>query len=122
MTEADQAEQADGAERAERFRADVERLRAKSDSAAVERRLLGLGVALMALGILACVVAYFSSTSQTLLEDQNESIVLAVGGAGAVVAGAALFLRYSLGRLLRIWLLRLLYEIDAASRRRSRED
>ena len=97
-------------DRAQRFREEVARLRARTDATAVERRMLRAGWALMALGVVICIVAWLSSMSQTFLEDQNESIVLAIGGAAITVAGAAVFLRYSLGRFLRVWLLRLLYE------------
>lgn len=97
-------------DRAQRFREDVARLRARTDATAVERRMLRAGWALMALGVALCVVAWFASMSQAYLEDQVESIVLAISGAALTIAGAAVFLRYSLGRFLRVWLLRLLYE------------
>ncbi|WP_421118710.1 hypothetical protein ACE2AJ_15275 [Aquihabitans daechungensis] len=38
------------------------------------------------------------------------SIILAVFGLSLAVIGMALFLRYSMGRFLRFWLLRLIYE------------
>ena len=38
------------------------------------------------------------------------SIILAVFGLTLSVAGMAVFLRYSIGRFLRFWLLRLIYE------------
>jgi len=40
---------------------------------------------------------------------------LAFFGIGLSIAGAALFLRYSLARFLRFWLLRLIYEQQDAS-------
>ena len=98
------------ADRAQRFREDVGKLRARTDATAVEKRMLRAGWVLMVLGVAVCVAAWLSTMSQTFLEDQNESIVLAIGGVGLTVAGAAVFLRYSLGRFLRVWLLRLLYE------------
>lgn len=98
-------------DRAQRFREDVAKLRARTDATAVERRMLRAGWALMAFGVAVCLAAWLSSmSSQAFMEDQIESIVLAIGGLGLVVAGAAVFLRYSLGRFLRVWLLRLLYE------------
>lgn len=98
------------ADRAQRFREEVAGLRARTDASAVERRMLRAGWALMALGLLVCAGAWLSSMSQAYMEDQIESILLAIGGVALVVAGAAVFLRYSLGRFLRVWLLRLIYE------------
>lgn len=97
-------------DRAQRFREEVAKLRTRTDTTAVERRMLRAGWVLMALGVAVCLAAWLSSMSQAYMEDQLESIVLAISGLGLVVAGAAVFLRYSLGRFLRLWLLRLIYE------------
>ena len=56
-----------------------------------------------------------SKTSVSLLgntdsRDVISSVILGLAGVGVTVMGAAVFLRYSLGRFLRAWMLRLVYE------------
>jgi uncharacterized membrane protein len=66
--------------------------------------LAGLGVAL---------VAYLLSLGKDDPRDIQSLIILAVAMLALAVAGAAVFLRYSLARFLRFWLLRQLYEGQA---------
>lgn len=96
--------------RVERFKQEVGELKLTAASGGKERTLLGLGVVLMVAGIVIGLGGFMSTTNLDDVRDQNEMIVLALAGVATTVTGAALFLRYSIGRLLRFWLLRQIYE------------
>ncbi len=55
-------------------------------------------------------LAYIASGGQSDTRDVISSVILALVGVSVSIVGAALFLRYSLARFLRFWLLRLIYE------------
>lgn len=99
--------------RIEQFKSEV----AEAEVAAVrgerDQVFVVLGVLLMVVGIVLSVAGYFSSTNQSDPRDQNELIILALTGVAMAVTGAAVFLRYSLGRFLRFFLMRQLYEGQA---------
>ncbi len=97
----------------EQFKQDIEGMRLKTQSSGSEQGLLVLGLVLMVLGILLGLGAFFSSTGQDDQRDQLELVILALAGVAVTLTGAALFLRYSLARFLRFWLLRQLYEGQA---------
>jgi hypothetical protein len=68
------------------------------------------GIVVALFGFAVILVAYNQTRSATDVRDQMESLVLAVLGASAVVFGSVLYLRNSLTRFLRFWLLRMVYE------------
>jgi hypothetical protein len=97
-------------ERRQQFEADIAQVRVKTGGAAGEPRLIALGVVLMVVGAAVALIAFIVSGSQSDSRDVMSSIILGVLGLTISVIGAAVFLRYSLGRFLRFWLLRLVYE------------
>jgi hypothetical protein len=97
-------------ERLAQFEADIAKVRVRTGASSAEPRLVTLGIALMAAGVGLALAAFVSSGSMSDTRDVLSAVILAVAGLGVVVAGAAVFLRYSLGRFLRFWLLRLIYE------------
>ncbi|MGN6692886.1 MAG: hypothetical protein ACTHN0_01810 [Aquihabitans sp.] len=97
-------------ERRQQFEADIAQVRVKTGGAAGEPRLIALGVVLMVVGAAVALIAFIASGSQSDTRDVLSTIILAVLGLTVSVIGAAVFLRYSLGRFLRFWLLRLVYE------------
>lgn len=101
----------DGA-RIEQFRDDMDRMKLKGGSAGSERWMLAIGALLvivgLVLGILGAVNTINAGDSPT---DQRAFIASgSLLGIVLVIAGAALFVRFSLGRFLRFWLVRLVYE------------
>ncbi len=98
--------------RVEQFRSEIEDLKLKGSSGSSERWLLIIGVLLVVAGvILAIVGAVQVINSGDSPADQRAFMASgSILGLVLVVAGAALFLRYSLGRYLRFWLVRLVYE------------
>ena len=100
-------------ERMERFKAEAADLQLKAGSSSRERLWLIAGLVLMAVGVVAALLAYQASLSADDGRDIQSYTILAVAMIGVVVAGAAVFLRYSMARFLRLWLLRQLYEGQA---------
>ena len=99
------------------FAAEVQRLRSTSAGGPLDRAVAGAGLGAVAVGLVTCLVAYSQATGFDDVRDQMESLILAVFGAGLVVFGSVLYLRNSVTRFLRFWLLRVVYEQrDLASR------
>jgi hypothetical protein len=104
-------------DRAEQFKADIAEMKLKTGRTGAERLLQLLGAALMVAGIAIGLGAYSASLNVTAtpgtnvdLLDSNSYIALAIAGVAISVTGGFLFLRYSLARFLRFWLLRQAYE------------
>ena len=94
--------------RAEAFRAGVADMPVRGGTVARERALARLGAALLVLGPAVALAGYLvsSGTSLSANADQNLQISLGLVGVCVTLAGVALFLRYSLGGILRLWLAR----------------
>lgn len=98
--------------RADRFVRDLAVLKIPDPAAARAGLWLRLGGALMTLGLVLAVSAYFMShnTSDQLV--QGDALTLGLGGIASCVVGAALFLRYSLTGFLRFWMARQSYDLN----------
>lgn len=99
--------------RREQFEADIAQIRVKTGGSASEAKLAVLGVVLMVVGSGLALFGFVASGSQSDSRDILSTLILAVFGLCLVVAGAVVFLRYSMARFLRFWLLRLIYEHQA---------
>ena len=97
-------------DRAEEFQEQIAAMRTKTGRTSSEQVLLVIGILLMIAGIVLGFISYFSSTNTDNALDQNELIILAISGVSLSLLGVAIFLRYSIGRFLRFWLLRQIYE------------
>jgi hypothetical protein len=97
--------------RADKFLREVGALKIPDPAAARNQLWLRTGAALMVLGLVLGVSAYFMShgTSDELV--QNDAITIALLGVGSAVVGAALFLRYSLTGFLRFWMARQSFDL-----------
>lgn len=98
--------------RVAQFRDEIDSLKLKGGSADGEKRLLALGVALMVIGI---ALAVFGAVQVGMMGDSpaDQRAYMAQGsflGIALVITGGALFVRYSLARYLRFWLIRSSYE------------
>ncbi len=98
-------------DRIQTFTEEIGELKLRGARADRERGFLVLG----ALGLLAGVgLAIFGGFQASGTADQGDQIAfLATGtliGLALVIAGAALFVRYSLARFMRFWLVRLVHE------------
>jgi hypothetical protein len=108
-------------DRAEQFKAEIADMKLKTGRARVETWLQLLGVVLMVVGIVIAFVAYSASLNVTAtpgtnvdLLDSNSYTPLAIAGLAISVTGGFVFLRYSLAKFLRFWLLRQIFEQRAA--------
>ncbi|MDQ2679332.1 MAG: hypothetical protein M3Y51_11355 [Actinomycetota bacterium] len=101
--------------RIEQFKSEIEDLKLRGSSSEGEQRLLVLGIALAVIGVaLAVLGAIQVGASGGSPADQRA--FMAQGsfmGLALIIAGAALFIRYSLARYMRFWLIRLTYESRA---------
>lgn len=97
-------------DRVERFKSEAAELNLKAGNPGGETKLQILGVVLMVLGIIVAFVAWQGSLGSSDERDVMSYISLAVVGLAVTVAGGVLFLRYSLGKFLRLFLLRQIYE------------
>ncbi len=99
-------------DRVSEFRSDIQHLKLQGSSGSAERWMLVLGAILAIVGV---VLAILGAVQVINAGDSpaDQRAFMASGsllGLVLVVAGAALFIRYSLGRYLRFWLIRLVYE------------
>jgi hypothetical protein len=107
----DEGQESGASARLREFQAEVERLRIRGSSPTNEQRLLLAGVVLMPLGALLVLIGWFGASGTTEFSSQVPYLISGgVLGLLLTIVGAALFLRYSLGRYLRYWLMRLIYE------------
>lgn len=100
-------------DRIERFKAEAAELNVKVGDAGKEKLLQTLGAVLMGAGVVVALVAYQASLGSSDPRDIQSYIVLAIAMLALSVVGAAMFLRYSMAKFLRFWLLRQLYEGQA---------
>jgi hypothetical protein len=92
------------------FRGEVAAMKVRGGTVARERTLATVGAVLLALGVGAGVLAYFLSHNTSDPLEQRDFVIVALAGVSVSIAGLALFLRYSLGALLRLWLARLVLD------------
>jgi hypothetical protein len=104
---------ADTGNRIDQFKSEVTELNLKTGSASREKMFSVLGVLLMIAGIAGAFITFVSSQNLDDPRDIQSQIIFSVAFLTLVVAGAALFLRYSIAAFLRLWLLRQLYEGQA---------
>lgn len=88
----------------------VAALPAASDRAGRTTAYARTGLAIMVVGLVATIIGLILSQMSDNPLDQSTQISLGVAGLAATCFGAAIFLRYSIGDLLRYWLLRILHE------------
>ena len=97
-------------DRIEQFKTDVNDMKLKAGSAGRDRVFQTLGFLLMIAGIVIAFLSWVSARNQAADIEVTTLVCLAAAGLGMVVAGSAIFLRYSMAAFLRMWLLRQLYE------------
>lgn len=96
---------------ADRLAEGIDELHVPEPSADAEALLLKLGVALPLLGVVLILVAYWNASGSKYVADQVPMLLSGgILGLGLAILGVGLFLRFSLARLLRFWLARLVVE------------
>jgi uncharacterized membrane protein YhiD involved in acid resistance len=98
-------------ERINAFTEEVGELKLRGANGSRERLLLVLGVLALVGGVLAALFGGIQASGTTKAADQWAAIATgSLVGLALVVLGAALFVRYSLGRFMRFWLVRIVHE------------
>lgn len=93
------------------FAARVSDVRVPEPKADREAMLLTAGFVLVAAGIVAILVAWFGASGTTIAAEQIPyAISGGLIGLSLVILGSALIIRFSLARLFRFWLARIIYE------------
>src|SRR5688572_10556641 len=97
--------------RIDQFRAEVADLDIKTPADSGERKYLVIAIVLLVVGLVLIFAGYWGASGTALLAEQIP-YVLSGGflGVGVMIVGAAMFVRYSLSRYLRFWLIRTIYE------------
>jgi hypothetical protein len=104
-------------DRVEQFKAEIADMKLRDPSTSRDRIWLGVGIALLVVGVVLAGISYPMSHNTTNPLEQNDAITLGLAGIAAAVVGAALFLRYSIASFLRFWLARVIYEQKAQTDR-----
>jgi hypothetical protein len=95
----------------EGFSARVAQMHVPEPKADREALLLRLGVAMVVLGAILVLAGYWGASGTAVIAEQIPyAISGGAGGLALIVTGCALVVRFSLARLLRFWLARLVYE------------
>lgn len=97
-------------ERRAQFQTDVAELKTKSRGPRRDWLWRVIGALLMIVGIVAAFLVYGASLSQSDYRDILSGQILAIAFIGVAVLGAAIFLSAAIASVLRLWLLRQLYE------------
>jgi len=100
-------------DRIERLRAEAAELKVGKETASRDGLYQVAGAVAMGVGAAVALTAYWTSLGKSDSRDIDSLMILAIAMLALAVVGAAVFLRYSLARFLRFWLLRQLYEGQA---------
>lgn len=111
--------QSTGSARLDEFQAEVSAMKVTGGGANPERTGMILGIVLFCLGAVLAVIGFFNRGStdpdntqellQEIVKANNATVLVALGSVLALI-GIALYLRNSLTRYFRYWLVRLIYE------------
>ena len=98
-------------ERVDEFKAEVAGMRLRPPDDSRERVWLIGGLVLPLLGLGLILFAYWGASGTAFVSEQIPFLISGgVLGLALVIVGAALFVRYSMTRYLRFWLIRMIYE------------
>jgi hypothetical protein len=89
---------------------ELARLRASNNSGPTDRGVSVLGVVLAVVGLIIILICFLQSRNYSTVLDQMDALILALFGVALTILGAALYIRASMTRFLRYWLLRMVYE------------
>jgi hypothetical protein len=104
--------------RAEQFAAGVESLRVPNQTDKFERRLYWAGILLPIIGLAVIWLGWWGASDTKYVYQEIPYIISGgIFGVALVVIGAALFARYSIARLVRFWLARVVADNQAQTDR-----
>jgi hypothetical protein len=86
------------------------KLRASNNSGPMDSKVSALGVLLAIGGLVVILVSFMQSRGYSDIRDQMDALILSLFGIALVIVGSTLYIRSSMTRFLRYWLLRMVYE------------
>ncbi|WP_208027034.1 hypothetical protein [Rhabdothermincola sediminis] len=105
-------------QRIEEFKDELASMDLRPPEDANERLWLIAGMVLPVLGLIAILIGWWGASGTAYPAEQFPYLISGgVLGLGLIIAGAALFVRYSLTRYVRFWLIRMVYEQRAQADR-----
>jgi hypothetical protein len=105
-------------QRIEEFKEELASMDLRPPEDANERLWLIAGMVLPVLGLIAILIGWWGASGTAYPAEQFPYLLSGgVLGLGLIIAGAALFVRYSLTRYVRFWLIRMVYEQRAQADR-----
>ena len=90
--------------------AELSRLRASNNSGPMDRGVSVLGMLLGIVGLAVILVCFAQSRGYSDIRNQMDALILSLFGIALVIVGSTLYIRSSMTRFLRYWLLRMVYE------------
>jgi hypothetical protein len=97
-------------ERLAQFQDEVAKLKVTGGGANPERLGAQWGIGLTIVGFLVAVIAYWSALDSKSTNTQLRSQIIAIIGVGLALVGIVIWVRNSITRYLRYWIIRLVYE------------
>jgi uncharacterized membrane protein len=92
------------------FEGEVTKLKVSGGGANAERTAERFGIGLIVFGFVVAVISWWSAYNAGRIEDIHRAAIFAAIGIGVALVGAIVWLRNSMTRYLRYWIIRLVYE------------
>jgi hypothetical protein len=97
-------------ERLAQFQDEVAKLKVTGGGANPERLGAQWGIGLTIVGFVVAIIAYWSALDSKNTNTQLRSQIIAIIGVGIALVGIVIWVRNSITRYLRYWIIRLVYE------------
>jgi hypothetical protein len=110
MNDQDPAATELSSERLGQFQDEVAKLKVTGGGANPERLGAQWGIGLTIVGFVVAIVAYWSALDSKSTNTQLRSQIIAIIGIGLALVGIVIWVRNSITRYLRYWIIRLVYE------------
>lgn len=110
MNDQDPAATELSSERLAQFQDEVAKLKVTGGGANPERLGAQWGIGLTIVGFVVAIVAYWSALDSKNTNTQLRSQIIAIIGIGLALVGIVIWVRNSITRYLRYWIVRLVYE------------
>jgi hypothetical protein len=104
------------------FEDEVTKLKVTGGGANPERGAERFGIGLIVFGFVVAVISWWSAYNAGSFEDIHRAAIFAAIGIGIALVGAIVWLRNSLTRYFRYWIIRLVYEQREQTDRLLRQD
>jgi len=89
---------------------ELTRLRASNNSGPADRGVSVLGLLLGVAGLVVILICFLQSREYSSILNQMDALTLSLFGVALTILGSTLYIRASMTRFLRYWLLRMVYE------------